>query len=338
MSKKLKVGVIGAGGICKNVHMPSLSEIENCEVVAICDNHEEKARAMADKYGIPKIYTHHHEMLESEEMDAVFVLVQPDKTYRVAYDCMKAGFHVMMEKPAGINSYQAHSLERVSAETGKTAGVAMNRRHIPLLQEVLKRLRAVTDIVQVDGRFMKTSDISKGWHYASAYNCDIIHALDAVRYIAGAEPKYAATVVGRYNSPVDNAWNSVIMFENGVTGTLRSNYQAASRVHDFEIHGLKASAFINLGFAGREESATIIYGDGASIYSAAAAGVNKTQVETLLAKEVAGEDKFYQYYGYKSEDVDFVNAILEGRQPLCTIADAAKSMDMMEMLLRERIN
>lgn len=338
MERKLKIGVIGAGGICRNVHMPSLSEIENCEVVAICDHHEEKAKAMAEKYGIPKIYTLHHEMLANEDMDAVFVLTQPDKTYRVAYDCLKAGFHVMMEKPAGINAFQAHSLERMAAETGKTAAVAMNRRHVPLLQEVLKRVKAVTDIVQVDGRFMKTSDISKGWHYASAFNCDIIHALDCVRYIAGSEPTAVASVIATNNSPIENAWNCVMMFENGVTGTLRSNYQAASRVHDFEIHGRYASAFIDLGFPGREESATIIYGDGASIYSQAAAGTNKTNVEVLTARDVAGESAFYQYYGYKSEDIDFVNAILEGREPLCTIADAAKSMDLMEKVWNSRIN
>lgn len=338
MDRKLKIGVIGAGGICRNVHMPSLSEIENCEVVAICDHHEEKARAMAEKYGIPKIYTLHHEMLANEEMDAVFVLTQPDKTYRVAYDCLKAGLHVMMEKPAGINAFQAHSLERTAKQMGKTAAVAMNRRHIPLLQEVLKRMKAVTEIVQVDGRFMKTSDISVGWHYASAFNCDIIHALDCVRYLAGAEPVAVASVIATNNSPIENAWNAVMMFENGVTGTLRSNYQVASRVHDFEIHGRYASAFIDLGFPGREESATIVYGDGASIYSQAAAGTNQTKVEILTAKDVAGEREFYQYYGYKSEDVDFINAILEGREPMCTIADAAKSMDLMERVWNSRIN
>ena len=43
MDKKLRVGVIGAGGIATNVHMPSLTEIDNCEVAAICDLHIEKA-------------------------------------------------------------------------------------------------------------------------------------------------------------------------------------------------------------------------------------------------------------------------------------------------------
>ena len=52
MSKKLRVGVIGAGGIATNVHMPSLAEIDNCEVVAICDLRIEKANKLAEKYGL----------------------------------------------------------------------------------------------------------------------------------------------------------------------------------------------------------------------------------------------------------------------------------------------
>lgn len=338
MDKKLRVGIIGAGGIAKNVHLPSLSEIENVEIVAICDVVEWKAARFVEQYNIPKMYTLYTEMFKNEEMDAIFVLVQPDCTFRVARDCLKAGYHVMMEKPAGISAYQAHSLARIAEETGKTAAVAMNRRYIPLLQEVLKRLRAVSDIVQVDGRFMKIADIASAWDFASAYACDGIHALDCVRYIAGSEPVVGATVIGRYDSPVDNAWNSVFQFENGITGTLRSNYHAAARVHDFEIHGSRASAFIDLGFPGRDASATIIYGDGVGMYSAAAAGVNTTNVQVLSAKEIAGGDKYYQYYGYKTEDQDFVDSILAGRAPMCTIADAAKSMDMMEMLVANRIN
>lgn len=339
--EKLRIGVIGCGNIAKRIHMPSLAEIENCEVVAVCDHHIEKAQAFAEKYNVPRVYTLHHEFLQQEQgkVDAVFVLVKPDQTFRVAEATLKAGFHVMMEKPAGINAYQANSLARTAEKMGKTAAVAMNRRHIPVLQEALKRIKAVTDIVQVDGRFMKISDIADAWSYANAYNCDIIHALDCVRYLAGSEVKDAATVIGQYNSPVENAWNSVMLFENGVTGTLRSNYRASARVHDFEIHGSRASAFIDVGFPGKDDAtATIVYGDGVSIYSAAATGVNSTNIEVLSARELAGGDEYYQYYGYKQEDQDFVDSILAGKEPKCTIADAAKSMELAELLLNKRIN
>lgn len=339
MEKKLRVGVIGAGGIATNVHMPSLAEIDNCEVVAICDLRIEKANKLAEKYGVKKTYSIYWDMFQQEEMDAIFVLVNPDCTFRVAADCMKAGYHVLMEKPAGIDAYQANSLVRVSKATGKTAGVAMNRRHIPLIQEVLRRMRATTEIVQIDGRFMKYSENDKDWDYACAFNCDIVHALDCVRYMANSEPVAAATVVGKYNCSIDNAWNSVIQFENGISATLRANYQAAARVHDFEIHGPKASAFINVGFPGKTASATIVYGAGVPMYSAASAGVTTGNIEYLDGIECAGgEAAYYQHYGYKSEDIDFVNAILEGRKPLCTIEDAAKTMDMVELLLKNRIN
>jgi len=337
MSKKVRLGIIGAGGMATNIHVPSIMEIEECEIVAICDLYEEKAKALAEKYGIKKTYALHHEMIANEELDGVVILVNPDRTYWVADTCLKAGLHVLMEKPAGLNAYQAHSMARTAEKMGKIAAVAMNRRHIPMVQEVLKKMKAVTEITQIDSRFMKYSDIHNDWHYASAYNCDIVHALDLLRYAAGSEPKDAATVVQRFDSPVDNAWSSIVRFENGITGTLRANYRSAARFHDFEIHGPGASAYINLGFGDTKCSAQIHYNEGGSMYSAASAGVRESDVEYLDAVELAGSDKYSHYYGYKAENVDFVNCILNGTKPLCTIEDAAKSMDMVELLLEKRI-
>lgn len=339
MSKKIKLGVIGAGGMATRIHVPSILEIEDCEIVAICDLYEEKAKNLVEKYNIPncRTYALHHEMIKNEEMDGVVILVNPDRTYWVADTCLKAGLNVLMEKPAGINAYQAHSMARTAEKMGKIAGVMMNRRHMPLVQETLKRIKAATELTQVDSRFMKFSDVSKDWHYASAYNCDIVHALDLLRYAAGSEPKDVATVVQRNNSPVDNAWSSIVRFENGVIGTLRANYQTAARFHDLELHGPGASAYINLGFGDTKCSAEIHYNGGGSMYSAASAGVSQSKVEYLDAVELAGSEKYKDYYGYKAENVDFVNCLRNGTQPLCTIADAAKSMDMVELLLEKRI-
>lgn len=338
MAERVRVGIIGAGGIANAVHMPSLNEIPECEVVAICDLIEEKAKKLADKYGVKKTYTSYNEMFKNETLDAVYVLVQPDLTYRVAYDTINAGYHVMIEKPMGINSYQANSLARAAARSGKIVAVAMNRRHIPVIQEAWKRVTAVSEITEIDGRFMKFSNIAAGWHYASAYNCDIVHAIDLVRYIAQSEPKSAGTVIGRFDSPVDNAWLSAIEFENGILATLRANYQSSCRVHDLEIHGPKASAYINIGFGGQECEADILYGAGVSMYSSASTGVARETREHIDGIALAGGDKYYQYYGYKSEDQNFIHAIQNGTQPLCTAADAAKTMEMVEFLLKKQVN
>lgn len=337
MSQRARIGVIGCGGMANSVHLPSLSDLENCELVALCDLIEERVDRACDKYHVPGRYTSYPEMLKCESLDGVVCLVEPDRMYRVVYDCLKAGVHVLMEKPAGINSYQADSLKRTADSSGQILAVAMNRRHIPLVQYVFKKMKELTPITQIDGVFIKSSDIATGWHYMNAFISDIIHAIDLIRYFAESEPESVATVASRHNSPIDNAWSSIIRFKNGITGTLKSNYQAGGRVHSFEIHGPKASAFINLGFGDAACEATILHASGQNIYSLASEGVEGPSYEKIDGFTLAGSHEYYQYYGFKQENLDFIHCILSGTEPLCTIDDAAKSMHMAELLLEKTI-
>lgn len=337
---KVRIGVIGCGGMGMGIHLPSLKSIPECEVVAVCDLVHEKADAAAAKFNVPRAYYLHTDLLREEagNLDGVVCLVEPDRMYRVVYDCLKAGLNVLMEKPAGINSYQSDSLARTAREMGKTLAVALNRRHMPLVQEVVRIMKDLTTINQVDGVFIKHSDVTKEWHYMDAFVSDIIHATDLVRYLSGGEKVVkAATIAKCINSPVQNAWSSVFAFNNGVTGTLRANYQTSSRVHTFEMHGEGGSAYINLGFADQICEATIMAAVKGSIYSRAASGYAAPEVMHLDGMKIAASDQYYGYYGYLAENRDFVLSIMEERRPFCTIEDAALSMHMAEDLIRAEI-
>ena len=133
-SRKLKVGVIGAGGIARSVHLPSLADIELAEVVAICDLVEERAIEQAERFAIPTTYSLYKKMLAREDLDAVFVLVEPSNAFHPVMTCIKAGLHTFTEKPPGVTSTQARSLAREANNTGKILQVGFNRRHIPLVQ------------------------------------------------------------------------------------------------------------------------------------------------------------------------------------------------------------
>ena len=98
----MKVGVIGAGGIARNVHLPSLNEMQDGEVVAICDLVESRAKKLAEQYQIPRVYAVYHEMLAQETLDAVFCLVEPGNLFHVVWNCLDAGLDTFMEKPPGI--------------------------------------------------------------------------------------------------------------------------------------------------------------------------------------------------------------------------------------------
>ncbi len=331
-SEPLRVGVIGAGGIARSVHLPSLSEIPGAVVVALCDLIESRAVEQAERHSVPATYTLYREMLAREELDAAFVLVEPSNLFHVVVACLEAGLHTFMEKPPGITPYQARSLQRAAEAAGRILQVGFNRRHIPLVRRVVETMRNITQVNQVVGRFMKcgTAAFDKGG--VDAFRSDTIHAVDLVRWIADSAPVSAATVHGQCQDVVTNAWNSVVRFENGVTGVIQANYQTGGRTHTFEVHGPGASAFINLGFGGSECEARLLVQEGKTGYSLAASGVSGANLETIDGKALAGSDSFHRYYGFYQEDVHFLECVREGRTPETSIADAVKTFDMVALL------
>jgi len=330
--RKLRVGVIGAGGIAKGVHLRSLSEIEGAEVVAICDLIEQRAVEQAARFSIPSTYVLFREMLAKEELDAVFVLVEPSSLFHVTLGCLKAGVHTFMEKPPGITLFQAESLWRASQSAQRILQVGFNRRHMPLVQHVVKMMREATTITQVEGRFMKHGTAAFDRGGLSALASDVIHVIDLLRVMAGAEPQGVATVQHQANDVVVNAWNSVVKFANGVTGIIKSSYQTGGRIHTFEIHGPGASAFINLGFGERACEAQILTSKGKGGYSLAARGTGPCELQTIDGMQLAGSKEFHRYYGYYQEDAHFLECVREGKQPLTDIEDAVKTFRFVDLV------
>lgn len=328
--KKIRVGIVGAGSIARSVHLPSIADIAECEPIWICDLREDRAKAQAEKWGIPQYGTNYLSLLESNRPDAVFVLVQPDQLFRVALDSIRAGCHVFMEKPMGITLYQAETLLRESEKAGVQCQVGFNRRFIPLVREVVARMRAIGPIHQIDGWFYKNSSAAFYDGCSSAYTCDMVHTLDLIRHIADAPALRGVKLTARYgDSPVDNAWNALIAFENGISATAHANYATGGRVHGFAIHGAGASAYIDLGFGAEACSAKILYSEGGT-FSLASGGAGKQNVELLDGKEIAGGERYYKYYGYYLEDKMFIDALLAGERVPCDARDAVETMRLME--------
>jgi virulence factor len=336
--KRVKIAVIGAGGIANSIHLPALSAISTANIAAICDHVAGKAEHSAAKFSIPKTYLNYLKMLDEEKPGAAFVLVQPDQSFRIALDCLNRGIHTFVEKPAGITVYQAKTLERAALSRRLICQVGFNRRYIPLIQEVVQIMRGITPIQQVEGYFLKHSDAAFYDGCSSALMCDTIHAIDCVRWIAGGNPIKAATLISRYgDTPVDNAWNSVIRFDNDVSAVIKANYNTGGRTHGFEIHGPNASAFINIGFGSMSCSAKILYSDGKGTFSISSKGGGDNNIQTLDGCEIAKSTEYYAYYGYKAEDEAFLQSVLTGQKPMADISEAVKSMEMVDMIEQGRI-
>lgn len=113
--KKVKVAIVGCGGIANQKHMPSLAKFpERCEMVAFCDLKKERAEKAAEQYGVQgaKVYTDYKEMLADKEVDIDVVHVcTPNVAHcPVTVAAFEAGKHVMCEKPMAHNTEDAKKM------------------------------------------------------------------------------------------------------------------------------------------------------------------------------------------------------------------------------------
>jgi predicted dehydrogenase len=133
-NKLLVYGIVGAGYIANNVHLPIISKIEGTKVDAICDEDEAKARATAKIFKIPKAYTDFNEMLEKENLDVVDVLTPPSTHANIAISILKSGRHCLVEKPLTTTVADADKVIRVAKEENRALHVIHNFSFMPCMR------------------------------------------------------------------------------------------------------------------------------------------------------------------------------------------------------------
>lgn len=335
----VNVAVVGAGGICNSVHMPSLKLMPDVNVVAICDLIPERAEKTAAKWGIPHHYTLMREMFANEKIDAVMNLVEPASLFHVSMLSLEHGYHTLSEKPPALLSTQAEALARKSDETGKIMMAAFNRRYIPAVRKVFEALKGI-EITQVEGCFYKYGSgdrFDKGG--ISAFLSDTVHAVDLLRALSGGGIATKAALIGKSRECcMENIWNGLFEFDNGVTGIIKANYIAGGRTHRFEAHGIGISAYMNLGIAGEPHAESDISSHTDMVsYSMAAAGGKASGMVHYDSRDLAESQDYFKYYGYYYEDRHFIDCVKAGTMPETCIQDARLSVRLTEQLLQSRM-
>lgn len=143
MTKKLKVGIIGCGGIANGKHLPSLIKINQVELVAFCDIVVEKAQKAAQEYGTTdaKVYEDYKELLRDKTIDVIHVLTPNISHAEISIASLEAGKHVMCEKPMAKTSEEAKQMVEAEERTGKKLTIGYNNRFRPDSQYLHKVAR-----------------------------------------------------------------------------------------------------------------------------------------------------------------------------------------------------
>jgi predicted dehydrogenase len=128
---KIKVGIVGCGGIAKGKHFPALKANTGlCEITAFCDIIKERAEAGAKEFGAPdaKVYTDYKELLANPKVELVHVLTPNVSHCQITVDALGAGKHVLCEKPMAATTEDAEKMLSAWKKSGKQFTIGYQNR------------------------------------------------------------------------------------------------------------------------------------------------------------------------------------------------------------------
>jgi len=156
MSDNLRVGVVGAGAISQVAHLPVLRKLKGVTVAAVCDNDLAKARALSDRFQVADAFDDIEGMLEGVALDAVVICTPNHLHEGHALAALRAGLHVLVEKPIAINAAGAARVVKAAEKKDRVVMVGMNHRYRADVQ-------TVRSFVQT-GELGEVESVRGSWH------------------------------------------------------------------------------------------------------------------------------------------------------------------------------
>ncbi len=346
---KLRVGIIGVGGIANGKHMPALKKLPTVEMVAFCDIVKAKAVKGAAEYGVAgaKVYTDYKEMLATEKLDVIHVCTPNSSHSEITVASLEAGAHVMCEKPMAKTSEQARAMVAAAKKTGKKLSIGYQNRY----RADSQYLKTMVDKGELgDVYFAKALAIRRRavptWGVflneelqGGGPLIDIgTHALDLTLWLMNNyEPKMVVgTTYHKLGSKKNaaNAWGpwdpakftvedsafGFVTFKNGATVVLESSWALNSLEVGEAICvlcGTEAGADMFDGLRINGEKYSRLY-------------VNKPDMS-------AGGVAFYEGVSEKPEDIEaaqWINAVLKDKQPTVLPEQALKVTEILEAIYK----
>ena len=237
--KKLGVAVIGTGFWGKN-HARCYSELESTKLVAICDINKERAKAVADQFGV-KAYKNSSKMLKNQDIEAISVCTWSTKLAKEAFKALRSGKHVLVEKPMATYSRQAKNLLKVAEENGLHLTVGFLMRFIPGLIHIREAVQKKRIGELVCATAKRVSQWPERIGDVGVVKDTAIHDIDVMRYISGEDPTgiYAKTGNMKHRKFEDYA-QIMLTYEDGKSAFIESNWLTPYKTRTLTVTGSDA--------------------------------------------------------------------------------------------------
>jgi UDP-N-acetylglucosamine 3-dehydrogenase len=238
--KRLKVGVIGCGAIAQRRHLPEYIARADVEVIAVCDFHLSRAQEVAEMFGVRKIYDQHEELLANNDIEAVSVCTPNHLHAAVSIEAMKAGKHVLCEKPMATTIKDAEAMVRAAKENGVFLMIGHNQRLMPVHQKAkqvlqegsLGKVLSFQTVFGHSGPENWSVDGEKSWFFqkeaaiVGAMGDLGVHKADLIRWLLADEITEVSAVYGSLHktAAVDDHAILLLKTQKGALGTLTASW------------------------------------------------------------------------------------------------------------------
>ena len=320
MNKKLRVGIIGCGGIGK-VHGSAYRIIDTGEIIAVCDNKEARVAKLAGRYDA-KPYLNYLDLLD-EDLDMVHICTPHYLHAEMAIAAMDRGINVLTEKPMAISLEEADMMIEAAATNSVTLGVIFQNRFNRSSQEVKKavetgmlgKLKGVRMSVcwYRPMSYYTSSDWKGNWHEegGGVLIDQAIHTIDLMQWLVGDIEWLQGSMATRaHDLEVEDVSEAYIKFKNGVEGSMyATNLYTFDADVEIELHGDK-------GFAKIVKDDAFIRVEGTEYHYS----------EVQIASEVAGK----ACYGLShiTEIAEYHQALLTGKPAPIDGPSARKALEI----------
>ena len=319
----LTIAILGAGAISDSHIRSYLAFQDRCRIVALVDLYPDKATEKVAKYGLAvPVYAKHEDLLAAQGFDAASICLPPFAHASVAVDLLRAGKHVLVEKPMATCLQECDAMIAAADESGRVLSVvSQNRFKTPVM-----RLKGVLESGLI-GKVLHAQADSLWWRGHNYYDlwwrgtwekegggCTMNHAvhhIDIFQWLMGmpAEVRAVAVNLAHDNSEVEDFSTAVLRYADGRLGQI-----TASLIH----HG--------------EEQLLLVQGERAAVAVPWRVTATRTKENgfpeedaALRAKLLALYDSLpgLQHEGHDGQIDNFLSAI-EGREPLLVDGDQGR--------------
>lgn len=220
--QEYRIGIIGFGGM-GNWHRETIGTIEGLSVAGIFDI-DQSRNDYAKEIGI-RSFRSLEELLQEEEIDLVLVATPNDLHKPIAIQAMKAGKHVVCEKPVTLNSEDLKEMIRTSEETGKLFTIHQNRRWDEDFLTIKKIFdeRKLGEVYRIESRVHGSRGIPGDWRQEKEHGGGMVldwgvHLLDQIVVLMGSSKikTVYATLTNITNQVVDDGFAAHLTFDRPI--------------------------------------------------------------------------------------------------------------------------